>query len=236
MAKRRSLRKRLRRLEVRLQRNPGVQRVLRGLIRSYIRLIHRTTRWRYLDLDLYGPAGDRTPAVLCVWHETLPGTTHALNVLERPTWALASDHPDGLLVVDVLRDLGFESLLVATSGDNTGPLREALRRLRGGASVCITTDGPLGPPRRSKPGAVTLAGLSGARLVAFGYATRPALRLPTWDRMLLPLPFGRGVISAGAPIDVPRRLDAAAIDALCARLDTALDAQMDRCAAALRSR
>ena len=34
--------------------------------------------------------------------------------------------------------------------------------------------------------------------------TTRARRLPTWDGMLLPLPFGRGILVIGEPIPVPR--------------------------------
>lgn len=233
MAPKTPLKKRIRRMEVAVQRNPLVQRFLRSSISAYVRLVHRTTRWTYLGLDAWGPDGDRGPALLCVWHETLPGTTHALRVLERDVTGLASDHADGMLVVAVMERMGFGCILVNTSRDKTGSLREAVRRLRRGGSISVTPDGPLGPAGEAKPGAVTLAALAGVPMIPFGYATRPCLRLPTWDRMMLPLPFGRGVLSAGDALHVPRRLDEAGVEAESARLAAAIDAEMARCAEAL---
>ncbi len=224
------LQKRLRRIEVRLQRHPLVQGTLQALLNSYVRIVHRTTRWQYDGVRDYGPGGDQSAALLCAWHETLPGVTHALRVLERPTTALASDHPDGLLVVKLLRRMGFACLLMQTSRDKTGALRDALRVLRADGSLAVTPDGPMGPAREVKPGAVTLGALSGAPLIPFGYATTPALRLPTWDRMLLPLPFGRGVLTAGPGLAVTRGEDEAQA---CARLGVALEAEMARAEALL---
>jgi hypothetical protein len=49
-----------------------------------------------------------------------------------------------------------------------------------------------------------LAGLSGAPVVPVGAMLRPSRRLGTWDRLIFPFPFGRGVLVLGAPISVPR--------------------------------
>ncbi|MEM8553741.1 MAG: DUF374 domain-containing protein [Pseudomonadota bacterium] len=223
-----------RRTEMYFQRAKWAQRLVRGGLTRYLRWVHRTTRWTYLDMDRYGVGGDQSPALLCVWHETLPGTVHALKVLDRPTKALASDHADGLIVVHVIEDLGFQSILLSTSRDKTGSLKETVKWLRGGGSVSVTPDGPMGPAREAKAGAITMASLSGAPLIPFGYATKPALRLPTWDRMVLPLPYGRGVLSAGTPKTVARRLNETDVAALCKDLGEALDAEQTRCKQALR--
>jgi lysophospholipid acyltransferase (LPLAT)-like uncharacterized protein len=57
-----------------------------------------------------------------------------------------------------------------------------------------------------------------------GFSARPARRLRSWDRTLLPRPFARGVFVYGAPLTVPRRADARAQEE--ARL--ALEAELDR--------
>lgn len=233
--KRVSLKKRLRRLEVRLQRNPRVQAVLRGLVSGYLRGVQRTSRKQFLGVDRYRQQDREAPVIICCWHGHLAGTPFLGDHLHRPVKVLASDHADGMLIVDTLARMGYEAILLATSGDKTPSLRAALRALRQGTSLGLSTDGPMGPARESKPGAVTLASLSGAALVPMGVAARPAIRLRTWDRFLLPLPFGRCVVSTGDPIPVPRRLDAAGVAAMQKRLDAAIDAEVARCTQHLTS-
>jgi lysophospholipid acyltransferase (LPLAT)-like uncharacterized protein len=94
--------------------------------------------------------------------------------------------------------------------------------------VLITPDCPRGPRRQAAPGVAQLAALSGAVVVPVGAAARWHRILPSWDRMMFPLPFGRGVLVAGPPIAVPREgaaaalpVIAAAIDAACAAADAA---------------
>ena len=77
-------------------------------------------------------------------------------------------------------------------------------RLQEGGQVGITPDGPRGPPRQAAPGAVQLASMAAAPVIPLAAQTSRRRVLPTWDRMVLPLPFGRGVLVCGPPITVPR--------------------------------
>ncbi|WP_172329508.1 lysophospholipid acyltransferase family protein [Mangrovicoccus sp. HB161399] len=235
MAKRVPLKKRLRRLEVRIQRDPRFQRAVRNGYARYIRFVERTVRWTYLGLDAWGPGGERGPIIFCAWHARLACTPYVGPLTGRHAKVLVSDHADGQIVVELLKAVGVDPILVQTSRSKTGSVRASLEALRAGYTLGITPDGPLGPPERSKPGAVILAGLSGVPIVPLGYAARPALRLPSWDRFVMPLPWGRGVMSAGPPILIGRdALDEASVDAACRRLDAALSAEVARCEAALR--
>lgn len=224
----------MRRLEVRLQRNRWVQTFLRKTVSGYLRFVAWSSRWTYLGLDPYTHRDGAPAVIMCCWHGRLAGTPFIGNRTGRPMKALASDHPDGMLIVDMLKGMGYESILLSTSGDNTQSLREAVRALRKGTSLGISTDGPMGPAYKSKPGAVTMAGLSGAAMVPMAFAARPAIRLGTWDGFVLPLPFGRCVLSTGDPITAPRRLNSAEEIALLSRLDAAIDAEVVRCEQQLR--
>jgi len=52
-----------------------------------------------------------------------------------------------------------------------------------------------------------LAAATGAPIVPCGFAARPARRLASWDRFLVPLPFARAAVVFGKPAVVPRDAD-----------------------------
>ena len=53
---------------------------------------------------------------------------------------------------------------------------------------------------------------------------KPALRLPSWDKAVLPLPFGKGVIVWDGPYQLDRDADAQVVAAdWTARLDAVTD-------------
>ena len=93
----------------------------------------------------------------------------------------------------------------------------------------LTPDGPRGPRRVCAPGVAQLAAMSGRKVLPCGAMTSNAKTLGSWDRMRLPLPFGRGVLVCGELIDVPREDWQNGVAAVTA----ALNATMDRAAALL---
>ncbi len=99
-----------------------------------------------------------------------------------------------------------------------------LRKVQKCYDVGIAPDGPRGPRRRIKPGLLTVARLTGLPIVPLGFSARPARRLASWDRTLVPYPFGRALFLYGDPIRVPR--DAG--DAEQNRLQELLEAELDR--------
>ena len=96
--------------------------------------------------------------------------------------------------------------------------------LEAGDHVVITPDGPRGPRRVAAPGVAQLAALSGMPVLPCAAQTSRRWTLRSWDRMVLPLPFGRGVIVCGAPIagaraTAPRRRCRAIAAAITAATD-----------------
>ena len=83
---------------------------------------------------------------------------------------------------------------------------------RHGVSPAITPDGPHGPRREFKAGAVLLSQLSGRPIVPMAYAARHAWLFPTWDRFALPWPFTRVVMVIGEPVIIPKGQDAASLE------------------------
>jgi lysophospholipid acyltransferase (LPLAT)-like uncharacterized protein len=132
----------------------------------------------------------------------------------------------------MLRGLDAGSVPLPPEGDRAGAARltrDMARLGREGASVVVSPDGPVGPYRRAKPGALIVARESGIPLLPWAVAVRPALRLGRrWDRHVVPLPFCRMRVVQGEPIQVhPRER----LRPLLARLQASLDgaaAEADR--------
>lgn len=141
--------------------------------------------WRVERIGAPGPG----PVVLALWHgELLP---LILCHQDRGYCAMVSRSADGDRLAAALQAWGFG--LVRGSSSRGGPLalRGGLRALRAGGALAIAVDGPRGPRGEVKPGAAQLARLGPARLVAARASARFSLRLRSWDRALIPLPFAR---------------------------------------------
>jgi lysophospholipid acyltransferase (LPLAT)-like uncharacterized protein len=109
---------------------------------------------------------------------------------------------DGSLVDATLQALGFtESARGSSSKGGTSVFLALLRQLEEGTTVAVLVDGPRGPAGIAKPGIVALARHSATPIQPVALAARPALRLGSWDRSIVPLPFARVVCAFGKPME-----------------------------------
>ena len=115
--------------------------------------------------------------------------------------ALISLSPDGQFIARAVALQGFPAVRGSSANKDKADrakggaqaLRDGLRQLKVGA-LAITPDGPRGPARQMAEGLPVLAKMSKAPVLLIGLSCKPAIRLNSWDRALLPLPFGRGAI------------------------------------------
>jgi lysophospholipid acyltransferase (LPLAT)-like uncharacterized protein len=183
---------------------------------AFVYLIYFTTRWRVVG-DRYARhfVETGTPCIAAFWHGRLAMLPSGLRRMLRaaryrgrfPVHMLISDHGDGLFISAVIRHFAIDTIAGSTNRGASSAMRAMIRCLRAGEYVAITPDGPNGPAMRASPGAVIAASMTGAPILPYTYATSRRRILDSWDRFHLPLPFGRGVIVWGEPIEVPRDLD-----------------------------
>ena len=166
------------------------------------------------------------PAVLAFWHEyNLVAAIAALRLRRhRHHVSFSTQTFRGEVMTAFLEALDAGSVALPAEKDRAGATRLTLemgRLGREGASVVISPDGPLGPYRRAKPGALIVARESGLRLQPWAVVARPAIRLSRrWDRHIVPLPFCRLAVMEAEPIPVAPRQP---LRPLLARLQAALD-------------
>lgn len=171
-------------------------------------------------------------------------TWHSMNMLalavhaERRPQLYRAFVPPGIAGATMrgwLRGTGGEPVPLPSdgAGNPVAGLRQMARALEEGLIVAIALDGPHGPARILRPGALWLARLSGKPLLAVGCAARPAIRLPRWDRLLVPLPNARIAVACAAPILVERHAEID--DALRSRVADALNEAERRARAILDS-
>jgi hypothetical protein len=197
--------------------------VLRGVIRTagsgavaalgawYIRLVLRTTRWTVIGRDGWEALVARPGGFVCVtWHGRL-FMAPTFTPPGKRTVVMISNSRDGDLFSGIVGRWGV-AVLRGSSHDHAkhqskggvAAFRAAARALRdNGALVAITPDGPRGPRMRAQEGASRLALSQGAPVIAVAFSVRWGRNLTSWDRFLLPLPFGRGAIVYSPPRSPP---------------------------------
>ena len=202
-----------------------------ALISFYIWLVARTTRWTVTGRDGWDALVAKPQGFVCTtWHGRLfMSPTYAPP--EKPAVAMISASRDGDLIAAIVGRWGVAALR-GSSHDHVRrkakggvqAFAAAARELgRNGALIAITPDGPRGPLMRAQEGVARLAFTQGAPVIAVGFSVRWGWHLASWDRFLLPLPFGRGAIIYSEPRLPPAEQSPPAL----ARFRRALEADLN---------
>lgn len=194
------------------------------LLQLYLRLVFATGRWQMIGTEIAAKlCAEKRPFVAGFWHGRLLMLPFAWRRMA-PLHMLISSHADGRLIAGAVRYFGIEWIQGSSNLGGQEALRAMVLCLKAGNCVGITPDGPDGPAMRASPGIVAVAWLSGAPILPVTYSTARRRLLGSWDRMLLPLPFSRGVFMCGDLIEVPKRLDKAAMEVWRLRVEEQLNA------------
>lgn len=203
----------------RLLRRVGLASIGARALGAYLRFALRTTRWQVIGAGEVSGFVAGQPAIFAFWHEQLaimPAMwamaargRRRQGLPARRMHVLVSRHRDGRLIGQVIGAFGLatihgSSAKGAAQKGGSAALRAMAAALARGDQVAVTPDGPRGPRRRAAAGVTQLAALAGVPVIACGGACRWGRTLPTWDRMRLPLPFGRGALVFGSAMLIDR--------------------------------
>jgi lysophospholipid acyltransferase (LPLAT)-like uncharacterized protein len=183
---------------VRLRISPEIARwivgpALRSLAASWrIHLAHED-RWR----RVYDA---RQPHLFLLWHEALlPLLWQHRN---QGIAIVVSQAREGKYLSGFAASLGYRSLHGSSTRGGARALLGAVRELQAGRAVAFTPDGPRGPRRELKPGVIAAAQRGGGVVVPLHAESERVWRLHSWDRLMIPKPFARVLITYGEPFAV----------------------------------
>lgn len=187
-----------------------------------IRALMASVRFETENEPEHGLRRDGRPLLGLCWHGHL--LVFAFHHRGAGLATLISQSRDGEYIARVTQRWGYEVLRGSSSRGGSSALRAMVRVLRDGRSLAVTPDGPRGPRRRLKPGALLAARMSGVPVLATAAAATSAWWLGGWDRFLVPRPFARVRLVYGEPRTIPRDAD----DAEMARIGGELEVEMNR--------
>jgi lysophospholipid acyltransferase (LPLAT)-like uncharacterized protein len=226
-------------------RSAPVQTFLALVLGGYLWLVLRTIRWRILNRERADAVlGDPHGFLALFWHGRIAASIGAQPLCRplRPTRLIISLSPDGEFIARAMEMMDLPAFR-GSSRRTRDPkrrhsggavYRQSLDWVRDGGLLILTPDGPRGPAQQMAEGPVRMAARTGAPVMLMGVSASPALELKTWDRMQLPLPFGRGVIAFDGPVRAPEDADADEILRLRKDWAARLTAATEAAEAALR--
>ena len=145
------------------------------------------------------------PIMLCVWH----------GRLLFPSWyirhhttlhIISSRHADSEILAHILRKWGYGLIRGSTNKGGISVIREMTKIFSKGGMIAVTNDGPKGPPRIAKSGSIGLAIKNNVKIITVTGSATKYWQVKSWDRFMLPKPFGKIQIVVSAPMDITEQL------------------------------
>jgi lysophospholipid acyltransferase (LPLAT)-like uncharacterized protein len=204
------------------------QRLGARAVQALIRSVSATLRYRWTDRSDFFSGDPPGPAIYCVWHNRL-----ALSMIAYFGYVRKRNRTAGLAaMVSASRDGGFLSSILdcfgvrPVRGSTSRRGRQALLELttcaEEGYDLAITPDGPRGPCYMVQDGVIAMAQLTGLPIIPVSYNLGWKIRVKSWDRFQIPLPFSRCEMIYEKPIRVTREASVEEREAARIRLQTML--------------
>ena len=211
-------------LKKRLEKSETLAAAIAWPLATYLRLAFRTGKWRAEGLDELQEELTKGPVIVVFWHGQLSLAGPAWP--QRPARSVlpVAPSPAGLVSAKTQKLFGSTPVVIDPKRPNLANMRALLSAVRAGNSIGLTADGPKGPVRQAKSAPIEWARVTGLPVFLFAWSAKRTLRLKTWDRLMIPLPFDRGAYGFRRwETEVPRRLNEADYPRLQESLSKALD-------------
>jgi lysophospholipid acyltransferase (LPLAT)-like uncharacterized protein len=171
-----------------------------------------TLRFEVIAEEGIVPPPPGSQGIYCFWHRCiLPAAWYFRRY---HCCLLISQSFDGELIARTIELLGYITVRGSSSRGGAAGLMAMRDVLARRVAVIFTADGPRGPIYQTKAGPVKLSAMTGEPIGSFYLHPERAWAMRSWDRLLVPKPFSRVVLSWARYVAPPAAdADAEAIEA-----------------------
>ena len=149
------------------------------------------------------------PVMVCVWHGRLVFPSWYLRLKTTNVHAIASRHTDAEIMARILRRWGYGLIRGSTRKGGKAVVQKMADVFKNAGIIAVTNDGPKGPPRIAKAGSTGLALKYNVQIVTITGSATKFWQMKSWDRSMLPKPFGTIHIIVSPPLDISEKPDTA---------------------------
>jgi len=176
-------------------------KVIPFILQLFVRFIYLTSKKTFhhpkdeLSNDNY---------IFSMWHGDL--LMQSFNYLKYKNngkvRAIISEHRDGITIRKTVEHLGIGSFSGSSTRGGAKALIGAIKALKNGIDVAITPDGPKGPIYSIADGVVVLSQKTKTRILPISTIPTSYWQMKSWDKFIVPKPFGEIHFYIGEPFDL----------------------------------
>jgi len=163
---------------------------------TLIKLIGRTISFETAGWENFEQTvTDKKAPIYAFWHERIFLSTYFFR--NRNIIVITSQSFDGEYIARFIQRLGYGAVRGSSTRGGVGALAQMIRLMKQNLSMGFTLDGPKGPRRVAKTGAIMLAKKTGNPVMPFVVEAKEYWTLQSWDKLQIPKPFSRAKIFIG---------------------------------------
>lgn len=176
-----------------------------SVLKMYFLLVKYTSKISIEYADNLQGSSQRN-YIYCHWHQDI---ACYLSVFSRPKNQVWLQHPLWYMkpIHALLSLYGIRYILGSSGNNGQAAANELCSNLKQGNSTTIFPDGPAGPAKQLKHGILHIAQQSGLPIVAIKFEIKRSLKLSSWDKKCIPLPFNDIRVYMSSPISVVDHLE-----------------------------
>lgn len=175
--------------------------IIAKLLYIYLKITYFTSKWQFVFTDDYNKQRflSQKRTIFAFWHNKLafgPGIFAGYKDI----YALISPHSDGRIISDIVKQFGFGVINGSTNKDPFIALRTIVKKLHNNSDIVITPDGPRGPIYKINSNINKIAWKYNVMLIPISCNSSRYFSFKSWDRLIMPLPFGKITVRVGSPL------------------------------------
>jgi len=146
----------------------------------------------------------KDPVIFACWHGELLMLPYLYRYYRQEPHAkvLISSHFDGELISRTVKYFGLGTLKGSTNRNAARVLIQSIKTIKEGYDIGITPDGPKGPRHEVADGIIIMAQKANAKIVLINIKPTKYWQLNSWDKFIIPKPFGTLNYYSSSEIDV----------------------------------
>ena len=170
-------------------------------------MLYGSCRWQVEGIEhIEKIINNKKSAILACWHGNLLVPYYKLARYN--FYILAGFHRDAELGVKIGEKLGWRFFRGSSSKRGSEVFQEIVEFLKKpGRIIVITTDGPKGPARVPKPGAVRASQKLGIPIIPIGARSKRSWGFTNWDTFHVSKPFTKISLIVGKPLLFPSNVE-----------------------------
>lgn len=175
-------------------------KVLPYIVYALVRIIYASCKKVFHHPNIK----DDEAYVFVMWHGDLLSQPFNYRKIRpnKTVKGMISQNKDGEILSRAFSLLGIEAIRGSSSKGAAKALISTIKEIKSGSDIAITPDGPRGPRYSVADGVVAIAQKSKSKIVILNSKPSNYWQFNSWDKFVLPKPFGKIDFYMSEPYDI----------------------------------